>query len=59
MITRADLLERLPHTFRRMEAKKLTFELGRSRSWLNQQIDDLMFEGKIQRIERGVYQKLQ
>lgn len=57
MRAESELYKNLPETFKRMEAKRLVHQMGYSRSWFNQQLENWMFEGKLQRIERGVYQK--
>ena len=59
MTAEQTLFNRLPKTFKRMEAKRMVHEMGRSRSWFNQKLENWQFEGKIERTERGVYQKLQ
>ncbi|NBC04790.1 MAG: hypothetical protein GVY20_13930 [Bacteroidetes bacterium] len=51
------LFNELPRQFKRMEAKRKVREIGRSRSWFNQVLEDWLFAGKVERIDRGLYQK--
>lgn len=52
------LFNTLPDTFSRMDAKKQLSDLNRSRSWLNVQLEEWIFSGRIERAERGTYRKL-
>lgn len=48
---------KLPKEFTRKEALKLARELGYSRSWLYNTLQDLMWEGILKRKAHGRYRK--
>lgn len=64
MSEREILYQNLPETFSPKEALGKVIELEfkkdwmKSRTWIQSVIDSWMFHSKIERIERGIYRKL-